>query len=296
MLVAFKHFHYMKKRKKNGGKGYMALKLDMSKAYDRIEWEFLEKMLITLGFHMNWFRLVMRCVTSVTYSIILNGQPTSPFSRSRGLRQGDPLSLCLFLICTEGLSGLIRDAATKKCLHGIKVCRFAPSISHLFFANDSLLFTRANLPEAQKVLNILNIYEAASGQVVNVDKSEVSYSRNVSEHMKNELQQSLGFKAVETHDHYLGLPTFIGRSKKIVFQNVRDRVWKKLKGWKEKYLSRAGKEVLLKAFIHAIPMYAMQCFEMPVTLCEEVERICRNFWWGQSSDKPKVSMISWDSI
>jgi len=146
------------------------------------------------------------------------------------------------------------------------------------------------------VLNILNIYETASGQVVNVDKSEVSYSRNVGEHTQHELQQRLGFKAVETHDRYLGLPTFIGRSKKIVFQNVRDRIWKKLKGWKEKYLSRAGKEVLLKAVIHAIPMYAMQCFEMPATLCEEMERMCKNFWWGHSNEKPTLSMISWDSI
>jgi len=71
------------------------------------------------------------------------------------------------------------DAVTKNCLHGIKVCRSAPSITHLFFADDSLPFMWANLPEAQKVMNILNTYEATSGQVVNVDKSEVSYSRNV---------------------------------------------------------------------------------------------------------------------
>jgi len=180
VLVAFKHFHYMKKKKKTGGKGYMVLKLDMSKAYDRIEWDFLEKMLITLGFHPNWVKLVMRCVTSVSYYILVNGQPTRSFFPSRGLRQGDPLSPYLYLICTEGLSALIQDATTIKCLHSVKVCRSAPSITHLIFADDSVLFTRANLPEAQEVLSILNIYKAASGQVVNVDKSEVSYSRNVS--------------------------------------------------------------------------------------------------------------------
>jgi len=66
IIVAFEHFHYMKKRKRNGGKGYMASKLDMSKAYDRIKWKFLEQMLIRLGFHINWVRLIMRCVTSVS--------------------------------------------------------------------------------------------------------------------------------------------------------------------------------------------------------------------------------------
>jgi len=86
VTVAFEHFHYIKKRKRNGGKGYMVLKMDMSKAYDRIEWKFLEQMLITLGFHTNWVRLVVRCVTSVTYLIIVNGQPMRFFSPSRGLR------------------------------------------------------------------------------------------------------------------------------------------------------------------------------------------------------------------
>ena len=104
----------------------MALKLDMSKAYDRIEWRFLEQMLITLGFPINWARLVMRCVTSVLYSIIVNGQPTSSFTPSRGLQQGDPLSSYLLLICTEGLAALIND----RCCHeklftwykGVQVC------------------------------------------------------------------------------------------------------------------------------------------------------------------------------
>jgi len=264
IMVAFEHFHYMKKKKRNGGKGYLALKLDMSKAYDRVEWLFLEQMLLSLGFHRNWVRLVMSCVSSISYSILVNVQPTNVITPSRGLRQGDPLSPYLFLICTEGLAALINDAVSKNEIHGVKVSRAAPMVTHLFFADYSLMFTRANLQETQKVLNILNTYEAASGQVVNVDKSEVSYSRNVSENMPNMLQQRFGFKAVETHDPYLGLPTYIGRSKKAVFHNVRDRVWKKLKGWKEKLLSRAGKEVLIKAVIQAIPMYAMQCFEIPL--------------------------------
>ena len=296
VVVAFEHFHYMRKKKKNGGKGYMALKLDMSKAYDRIEWSFLEKMLLSLGFHREWVRFILSCVTSVSYSILVNGQPTSFFKPSRGLRQGDPLSPYLFLICTEGLAALIDDAASRKQIHGVKVCRSAPPITHLFFADDSLMFTRANTQEAQRILNLLNTYEAASGQVVNVDKSEVSYSRNVSENMKNMLQQSLGFKAVETHDRYLGLPTFIGRSKKNVFQTIRDRVWKKLKGWKERFLSRAGKEILIKAVIQAIPMYTMQCFELPVNLCDEMEKMCKDFWWGKTSERKKMELFSWSKM
>ena len=107
----------------------------------------------------------------------------------------------LFLICTEGSNALIHDAASKKELHGISVCRSAP-VTHLFFADDSLLFMHANLPEAQRVLDILNIYEAASGEMVNVDKLKVSYSQNVSDNMQHMLQRRLGFKAVKTHVCY----------------------------------------------------------------------------------------------
>jgi len=149
-------------------------------------------------------------VNPVTYSILLNGLPTNSINASRGLRQGDPLSPYLFLLCIEGLDALIKEAATQKCLHGIKVCHAAPSITHLFFAVDSLLFARANLPEAQRVLNILNSYEAASGQVVNVDKSEVSYSRNVSDNTKHMLQQSLGFSCTGIESQVLSQRLLLG--------------------------------------------------------------------------------------
>ena len=97
-------------------------------------------------------------------------------------------------------------------------------VSHLFFADDSLLFAWANELEAKTIINILQHYEAASGQMVNLDKSKVSYSRNVSDNMRNMLREKLGFKEVETYQRYLGLPTYVGRSKKAVFQEVCDRV------------------------------------------------------------------------
>ena len=115
-MIAYEHFRYMKKKKRNGGKGYMALKLDMSKAYDRVEWIFLEKMLFRLGFHENWIKLIMSLVTSVSYSILVNGQPMKVFVPTRCLRQGDPLSPYLFLICTERLAVLIKNAVSNNWL------------------------------------------------------------------------------------------------------------------------------------------------------------------------------------
>lgn len=117
--------------------------------------------------------------------------------------------------------------------------------------------------------------------MINVDKSEVSFGRNVTELVKNMLLGILSFKAVETHDRYLGLPTYIGKSNKIVFSTIQDHVCKKFKGWKEMYLSKAGCEVLLKVVAQAIPTYAMQCFEIPIGICDNLEALCRKFWWIQ---------------
>lgn len=174
----------------------------------------------------------MKCVVSPSYAIVVNGQPSRRFTPSRGLRQGGPLSPFLFLLCAEGLSALLMDAEQKKLVHGIKIGRKVNPISHLLFADDSLLFARATEDEVENVLDILSIYEAASRQKLNMEKSMVSFSRNVGREKKELLLERLNFKAVEDHDQYLGLPTYIGRSKKEVFEAIQDRVWKKLKGWK----------------------------------------------------------------
>lgn len=126
-----------------------------------------------------------------------------------------------------------------------------------FFADDSLLFTRANEDEIDKVLEILSTYEAASGPKLNMEKSEVSFSRIIDQEKQNLLQMKLSFKVVEDHRQYIGLPTFVSGSKKKVFKHIQEKVLKKLKGWKEGFLSRAGREVLIKAIAQAIQL--MQC-------------------------------------
>lgn len=152
----------------------MTLKLDMIKAYNRIEWDFLHNMMLKMGFPPCWVDRVMTCVSTVSYSFLINCQPQDPIIPQRGLRQGDPISPYLFLLCAEGFGGLIKKAHEDGKLHGIAVNRGAPSLSHLFFADDSVLFSRANLREASTLKNILQTYEKLSGQKINIEKSEVS--------------------------------------------------------------------------------------------------------------------------
>lgn len=157
-LVAFEVAHFLKKRR-SGKKGYGALKLDLNKAYDRVEWQFLEAVMQKLGFSEVWINLVMGCVRTVSYSFIFNGELRGRVVPTRGLRQGDSISPYLFLLCAEGLSHLISEAVFHQRIHGVSVCRGAPSISHLFFADDSFIFFKAELAECIALKEIFKLYE-----------------------------------------------------------------------------------------------------------------------------------------
>ena len=224
-LIALEIFHSMKKRN-NSRKGLVAMKLDMSKAYDRVEWGFLRKLLLMMGFDGRWVNLVMSCVSTVTYSFVINGAVSGSVAPSRGLRQGDPLSPFLFILVADAFSQMIQQRVNAKVLHGAKASRNGPEISHLLFADDSLLFTRATRQECLSIVEMLNKYEAASGQKINYEKSEVSFSNGVSCEQRADLVALLHMRQVDKHQKYLGIPTSSGRSKKVVFRELLDRVWK----------------------------------------------------------------------
>ena len=150
VLVAHELMNHISKKKK-GKCGEMAIKLDMSKAYDRVEWDCLQQIMRKLGFHEKWISIVMRCVSSVKYAIWINGQSYGQIRPTQGLRQGDPLSPYLFIICAEGLSALLHCAAQRKAIRGVVASSRGPRISHLYFANDSLVFGRVTVSEAMKI-------------------------------------------------------------------------------------------------------------------------------------------------
>lgn len=162
ILIAYETLHSMHSRMW-GKEGYMAIKLDMSKAYDRVEWDFLAAVMRRMGFTSRWVDLIMECITTVSYSIIVNGQPVGNFLPSRGLRQGDPLSPYLFLMCAEVLSTQLQQAEQMGLLRGVPTSPKGPRLNHLFFADDSLLFCKASVYEWQVLSNLLEVYEGASG-------------------------------------------------------------------------------------------------------------------------------------
>jgi hypothetical protein len=174
VLIAFECIHSIQTGSV-AKKKFCAYKLDMAKAYDRVDWRFLERVLAKLGFHSTWIRWVMACVTTVRYSIRFNGKMLDPFTPSRGLRQGDPLSPYLFLFVADGLSCLIRKEIEDATLRDLHISRNGPGISHLLFADDSLLFFEASAEQALIVKSVLDRYERSTGQLVSLGKCSILY-------------------------------------------------------------------------------------------------------------------------
>lgn len=185
VLIAFECTHYLQRKK--GKKGACAIKLDMAKAYDRVEWDYLHGILLKLGFQDTFISLIMRCVRSVSMSIRVNGVLSQSFRPSRGIRQGDPISPYLFLLCAEGLSCLLKNLGPMFLSRGARVGVHAPWISHLLFADDWIVFSEASQRGASRLQEVLEIYSRGSGQMVNRDKLAVFFSRNCTEEMKSEV-------------------------------------------------------------------------------------------------------------
>ena len=204
--------HYLD-HKKSGKDGFMAIKLDISKAYDRVEWNFIELVMRRLGFHEIWVGWVMKCITTVTYSVLINGEAHGRISPTRGLRQGDPLSSYLFLLCMEAFSAFIFDASNRNLLNGVSICRGCPRVTHLFFADDSLFFCKAESAEVNKFVEVLKLFKAASGQKINMDKSSVTFSQNTPVETRREVLEMLGPTDELRQGKYLGFPSVIGKSK-----------------------------------------------------------------------------------
>jgi hypothetical protein len=193
-LVAFECIHSMK-RKKRGKKGQCAVKLDMMKAYDMVEWPFVQAMMTKLGFPPRLVRVIMKCISSVKFSVKVNGVLLDSFSPSRGIRQGDPVSPYLFLLCSEGLTALLHHYNTGFIDRGVRVCNRSPWVSHLLFADDSLIFINANAASVTRLNDILTIYNEASGQKVNKDKSAIFFSPCTPDDHREAVKQVLNIQS-----------------------------------------------------------------------------------------------------
>lgn len=234
--------------------------------------------MVARRFSKKCIKWMMLYVSTVSYMVAFNGSSVGPINPSRCLRQGDPLSPYLFLFCVEGLSYDLSRAAEEGTINGCHIAPRAPKVNHLLFADDSFLFFKVDVTESRKLKSLLNGYGSTSGQSINYQKSSVFFRGNV----RRDKQEAIKFILEVQNDlkdsRYLGLPSLVGRSKKSVFNYVKERVWRRVQDWNNKTLSKAGKTIMVKNVGQSIPSYGMSCFLLPKLLCGDIERMLNGYW------------------
>ena len=193
IMITQEMFHAL--RTKPGGRvKRMAIKTDMSKAYDRMEWSFIEAVMRKMGFSEIWIGWIMRSITSVKYKVLMNGEPRGNIVPGRGLRQGDPLSPFIFILCTEAFVSLLNHAENQGKITGMRVARASPSVSHLFFADDSLFFCKAEPRECEEFMKVVRTYGKTSGQCINFDKSSLLFGKRIPTNDWQQIKDTLGIQ------------------------------------------------------------------------------------------------------
>ena len=186
LIIAHELIHTIKTKKK-GRARFVAIKVDLSKAYDRLSWNFLEAVLQKMGFSKLWINSIMQCVSIVTYRILINGVPTENIKPTRGIRQGDPLSTYLFIICANILSCMLLDIENKGLIQGIDLRKGEMPISHLFFADDIILFMKLNKQTPEKLKEVLENFCKMFGQKIIDSKSVMTVSPNYNSEEREEI-------------------------------------------------------------------------------------------------------------
>ena len=256
-LIANEVIDSMLKKKEKG----VLCKLDIEKAYDKINWNFLTTVLIRMGFKEKWLGWIKWCISTASFLVMLNGSPESFFKSSRGLRQGDPLSPYLFVLGMEAFSLLVDKAAKGGFIFGYKFKGRNGTerhITHLLFANDTLVFYKDTEDQMAYLNWILAWLEALSWLRINLDKSSLLPVGRVEN--KENLALKLGCKIGSLPAEYLGLPLGAKRKASSVWDGVEERFRKRLANWKRQYISKGGRLTLIRSTLSNLPTNVMSLF------------------------------------
>ena len=172
----------------------------------------------------------------------------------------------------------------------------APWVSHLLFADDCIVFSEASQRGADRLREILEIYNRGSGQLVNRDKSAIFFSENCSSESKEEFRNHLDIHREALAEKYLGLPTSVGRTTNEVFEYLPTRVKGLIGSWSGREASYAGREILLKSVAQAVPIFSMSCFLSPLDTCKKMRQAIANYWWGSTADNRHMHWLCWERL
>lgn len=294
ILVVQEAIHSMRTRKIK--KGAVALKIDLEKAYDRLNWDFIDDTLRHLGLGDKFRNVIMACISSSRMRVLWNGQPSEEFSPSRGLRQGDPISPYLFVLCMERLGHAIKLELSRRKWKPLKLSPSGPPITHLFFADDLILFGEASLQQMSIIKTCLLRFCEASGHKINLKKSKLFCSKGAHFSIAQELSGELGIAVTGDLGKYLAVPLLHRRVTRATYMPVMDKMEKKMAVWKRGFLTLSGRTVLIKSVLTAIPLYLMQSVQLPKSIIRDIEKGTRTFLWSTNNEVKKLRLVNWEKV
>ena len=275
----------------------MLCKLDIEKAYNHVNWEFLMFLLQRCGFSEKWRRWIRCCISTVKFSILINGSPSDFFGSSKGLRQCDPLSPFLFDIVMEALSLMLVVATVVGQFSGFTIGNATSSLmteSHLLFAGDPRVLCDADIDHITALRGILSRFEELSGLKSNLGKSKLVPVGDVPN--LHELVEILGCSVSPLPLKYLGLPSGATFKDKMIWNPILEKMERRLARWKRLYLSKGGKVTLIKSTISSLPTYFLSLLPIPAKAAKQMEKLQRVFLWTGIGDKRKLHLENWSKV
>ncbi|XP_054801529.1 uncharacterized protein LOC129305554 [Prosopis cineraria] len=264
----------------------MAIKIDIEKAYDRDNWDFLISYLEEINLPTKLIEVIRHCVRSSRMQILWERSKMEEFRSARGIRQGDSLSPYLFVLCIEKLAHLIQAEIVKGTWRPIRLNKGSPLLSHLFFTDDLV----------QVIRQCLDCFCAMSRQKVSHSKTRVFFSRNMNHNRAQQLSDLLEFNRTADLGKYLGVLLHHNHVTKNTHQFVVDKIKQRLSSWKVTSISFAGRATLTKSVLSTIPLYCMQTAHLPVSTCEENDKCSHGFLWGSTGERKKIHLVAWDEV
>jgi len=282
-------------KKPNRG-GNVVIKLDMTKAYDRVSWTYLCMVMRKMGFCEIWIDLIYRYISNNWYSIIVNGDRQGFFKSGKGLRQGDPLSPSLFVLSSELLSQMLNDLPRRRGYKSFYMNQNGPQVNHLSFADDTILFCNGSKQTLEMFLRTLHIYENTSGQLINKNKSCFSVANNAKQNFIAKIKLITCMNHQEFPIKYLGCPLISGKKKTSHFNELVKNIINRIKGWHNKLLSTGGRVVLIKHVLLAIPTHLLAALQPTKGTLDNIERYLARFFWSGKEEGGKHHWIAWRTL
>lgn len=271
---------------------FMCIKADLRKAYDSVRWPYILLIMKNMGFPICWINWVQVMLETSSFQVLLNGAAGPPFKSSNGLRQGDPLAPYLFVIAMEGLSAMLNHAKANKRI-SVPIVGNDISVSHILYTDDLLIFSRSNSKEAAEIKSIMEEFATYSGLKMNPEKSQLFLNSKCNEHC---LEKILNITKHDLPIKYLGLPLFAGHLNQTLCLPLIDKIRTKLDSWKANLLSQAGRLELIISTLRSYHLFWSMAFPIPKATIKNIEKLIRDFLWGDNNGGKKIHTIRWEEI